>query len=519
MTKRNKWAVPAAVILSASLLMTACSGSNNSKGNEETGNGSSNSNASNTEQTIRYNILMNGSIPEYPEDGGEGRKLITEAAAKAGATGVDFQVTMGGDGDDYNTKLNLLASSGELPDVFRVDPQTLSTFVDQGLVMPLDDLLKDAPNITSIVPEESFQQATFDGKIYGIPSGVLPEAYNSPNVTGLFVRQDWLDQLGLQTPDTLDQLEEVLKTFKTSDPDGNGKDDTIPFEAHNVPQSDYGFDQIFGAFGIAPQHWQEVDGKIQKGFTLPGTKQALETLQKWYKEGLIDPEFPVLTGTAANAKLSNSKVGVMVQRDFVMNSYNPVNAALSQANPDAKLAVIPAPAGPDGLRGYAAENPSGMLLVFSKDIKDPQRFMKFLNWTATDEGFLTPYGIEGTDYTYDKENNKITQITSTADLYKKGLSNPIRFFFINDRRNTDQPFRDAAAITSKHVIPNELWNSIPAEQDYPDLDSKLWPEYLVKIVTGEWSVDKWDEFVQKYYDQGGKTIEEQANEQWKELNA
>jgi len=131
---------------------------------------------------------------------------------------------------------------------------------------------------------------------------------------------------------------------------------------------------------------------------------------------------------------------------------------------------------------------------------------------------LVLYGIEGKDYTYDKETNTINQKTTYSDLYKRGYSNPIRMMFITDRRWAKPPVREAIEVVNRHLIRNAMWNVVPAEMDYPDLEKKLYQEYLVKIITGVWPVDKYDEFIQKYYDQGGREIEKQANELYKKLN-
>ncbi len=472
-----------------------------------------------TRKNILYTYLRNQNIVEYPENGGPAKQKILTAAAKAGITNFDYKVIMaGGTGSEYITKLNLLASSDDLPDVFDIDEVTIRAFAEQGLILPLNDLLKKSASIQKYTPKSHYDAVTFNGKIYGIPNGILEGDFNSPNVTGFFVRQDWMQQLGLKNPETLEEFESVLRAFKNGDPDNNGKKDTIPLSAFK----DTRFEHIFGAFGIAPTHWQVRDGRIQKGFILPETKEALAVLQRWYKEGLIDPEFPVIQAKQETAKFTNSQAAISLQRAFVMNDFNPVYVALTKGNPNAKMALIAPPKGPKGFRGYAEESAisgNGGFKVFSSKIKEPERLMEFINWIATPVAQgggneLVVYGEEGLDYTIDS-NDFITSITATNDLYKKGYSNPIRFFFAIDRRNTQPAFRETLKITSKYTLNNELWKSLPSERDYPDLELKLWPEYFIKIVTGEWSVEKWHEFVVQYYKQGGRKIENEANAEWK----
>ncbi|GGD78798.1 extracellular solute-binding protein [Paenibacillus nasutitermitis] len=509
MSKKWKKSSVAAGILILTVIASACGNSNNT--GKEAGNQSAD------DKTVTYKFLRSSGIAEYPVDGGEARKVITEAASKAGVKGVDF-IAQQAPGDDYQTKLNLLASSNDLPDFFDIDALTLSRFVDQGLVQPIDEYLKAAPHLMELIPEFYWDQVTFDGKIYALPNGMRSEAFNSPNVTSVLVRQDWLDAVGLKEPATLDELHEVLKAFVTKDPDKNGKNDTQGLSGTKLSR----FNSIFGAYGIIPNFWMERDGQIQKGFTLPETKQVLALLQQWYKEGLIDPDFPVMETKQLNEKIINSKVGFFENDAFLVDpKANPTPEALNKTTPTSKLSLIAPPIGPDGKSGNPETNAvaSAPLRALSVNAQDPEKLFRFLDWmvdSGEGGGFdLALYGIEGTDYTFDKEKNLITQSTSYADLYKKGYNNPIRMAFIIDRRWTTQEVRTGIETASKSIISNALWRTVPAELDYPDLETKLWAEYFVKIVTGVWPVDKFDEFVKKYKQQGGQEIQEQANTEWK----
>lgn len=471
-------------------------------------------------KTTTYTFLRNFASPEYPADGGEAKANILQGLDKAGIKGFDYKFTLAS-GDDYNTKLNLLATSNQLPDYFDIDFVTLARFVDQGLIQPLDDYLKNAPNIMKAIPKEYWSQVTFNGKIYAVPNGSRPETFNYPSVNGIDIRQDWLDALSLKKPTTLTELHDVLQAFVTKDPDKNGKNDTIGFGANKGTT----FGPIFGAFGIIPQFWIERDGMIKKGLVLPEMKQALTVLQQWYKEGLIDPDYPIMEVKQMQEKVTNSIAGVWDGDSYYTEkTSNPTAQALAAANPKANVVMLEAPKGPNGKQGYPEANAAAVspLRSLSAKAQDPKKLFQFLDWIANfDDGggaMMALNGIDGKDYTFDKANNKINLITPVGELYKRGYSNPIRMVFITDRRWAPQQVRDAIDIVNHNLYKNALWNALPAENDYPDLEKKLWAEYFVKIVTGVWTVDKFDEFVQKYYDQGGKTVEKQANDLWKKLN-
>lgn len=464
------------------------------------------------DKTATYTFMRNIAIPEYPSDGGEAKVTILKALEKAGITGFDYKISMAA-GTEYYTKLNLLASSGELPDFFDIDGKTLKRFVDQGLVLPLDEYLAKVPEFMKLIPKESWEQVTFNGKIYALPSGKLPSPINHSSVTSVLVRQDWLDGLNLKQPANLDELHDALKAFVANDP---GKTGNVGLGG----TKDSRFNSIFGAFDISPGFWIERDGRIKKGMVLPEAKQALAVLQKWYKEGLIDPDFPIMEAKQLNEKIINSKVGAWEGTGFLTNPQTDSTAeALNKANPNAKLTMLETPKGPEGKQGYPEA--AGSLRALSAKAQDPAKLFQFLNWvtnTGENGGLnLVHYGVEGVDYTYDREKDFIKQISSYSELYKKGYSNPIRIAGISDRRYALPEVRGAIETATKHLIRNELWKTLQSELDNPDLDTKLWTEYFVKIVTGIYSVDKHDEFVQKYYSQGGTKIEEEANEEWKKL--
>ena len=123
---------------------------------------------------------------------------------------------------------------------------------------------------------------------------------------GLIIRKDWLDQLQPPVPETMDEWYEVLKAIKTKDPNGNGQADEIP------PPLDMDMTAInhafVGAWGVTTGFYQ-VDGKVQYGPIQPEFKSYLETMSKWYAEGLIDQDYAATDGTLKDAKVTNNQVG------------------------------------------------------------------------------------------------------------------------------------------------------------------------------------------------------------------
>ena len=70
--------------------------------------------------------------------------------------------------------------------------------------------------------ESSWRPPRWTESFYGLPQ--LSAADGTCDL--LWIRTDWLDNLGLKAPTTMDELLEVARAFRYDDPDGNGQDDT-----------------------------------------------------------------------------------------------------------------------------------------------------------------------------------------------------------------------------------------------------------------------------------------------------
>ncbi|XEC93554.1 ABC transporter substrate-binding protein [Paenibacillus tarimensis] len=198
---------------------------------------------------------------------------------------------------DYVEKKNLLLASGDLPDAFynsQFSDYDLITYGKDGTIIPLEDLIEQyAPNLKQLLEERPDLKAAItapDGHIYGLPTWEENEIGTNPFFHA--INKKWLDQLGLKFPETLDEYTEALVAFKTQDPNQNGKPDEIPLGfMHMQWCMDIG--GLFGAFGMPDnlEHRIVRDGKVIFTAVQPEYKEAVKYFnEKWYKQGLIDPE-------------------------------------------------------------------------------------------------------------------------------------------------------------------------------------------------------------------------------------
>jgi len=217
-------------------------------------------------------------------------------------------------GDTYRQKLSFAISSGVIPDVVRVNPSQLRILSNAGHIQDLTEAYnRYATDLTrEILTQEGigpFQTATIDGKLMGIPQN--DSSIDKASV--IWIRTDWLDNLGLDPPETMDDLLAISKAFTEQDPDRNGLHDTYGIAATN-----YLWDPVAGLHGFMagydayPQLWIEDDsGNLVYGGIQPEVRTALAVLQELYRAGQLDPDFAIKNGEQVRRDIAAGKIGIM----------------------------------------------------------------------------------------------------------------------------------------------------------------------------------------------------------------
>ncbi len=220
---------------------------------------------------------------------------------------------------DWETKLNLMFASGDYPDIIiantvNVDYEEYG--VTQGLLIPLNDDLTSQymPNYTARREAEEADPTTSliasDGNKYAI--GYLVGQNINTN-QHYFINQTWLDNLGLATPQNIDELTDVLRAFKDNDADGDGDaTNEIPLEM-GLDTGFYGIRYILPMFGlpIDADRWIYIDDNktVQFAPTSDEFRACMEWLHTCYSEGLIDPEVISQDINTIETKLKAGNVG------------------------------------------------------------------------------------------------------------------------------------------------------------------------------------------------------------------
>lgn len=259
--------------------------------------------------------------------------------------GIKLNYTIAAAGDDYTQKLTMAIASNDLPDLMDLPAEEFSELAQAGMLADItesydtyaSDLLKQTIEVDGGIQLAS---AKVDGKLYGIPQ--LSAADGTCDL--LWIRTDWLENLGMKAPTNMDELIELARAFRYDDPDGNGEDDTwgIGFQKDIVTEngaSPGSYEGFFAAYGAYARAWVEGDdGTIAYSGINPGMKDALAQLNKMYQDGLIDPEFGVKDTVKLSEDISAGKVGMFYGLEGM-----PWGACKSniETNPDADWQCYP----------------------------------------------------------------------------------------------------------------------------------------------------------------------------------
>lgn len=429
----------------------------------------------------------------------------------------------------WKEKFNVLIASGQVPDIFPVDANEtdMASWADQGLIASVkrEELKKNMPNYMKALEATdpgAWEVGFYKGKDWGIPK-VWPSG-NSSFIPGY--NEAWLKKIGYnEPPKTLAELEDVLTKFVNNDPDGNGKKDTYGMSARGKLPIQM-FTSVFAAHGVNPYAFKlGADGKVVYGGITEETRTALKLLNKWFKSGLIDPEFLTTDNTQLNEKFANQKVGMvdnMGWGNFVQTSaYIAKDAAAKGQNIIAGKPVV-GPAGKAYSWSYGARQAPILLGVhLEKDEVKRVKIEQILDFLATNDEYwlLTVYGEKGKNYDQPNGDYVVVKTEPEAEAAKVGAGsfyNPLNAVDTSKSKyNTSKDLQDLKAKLDVGYEPlrDVLGPTVLATK------SKYWANlqtledaYLMKAITGEADTDKaFDDFKANWLKSGGQELTDEAN--------
>ncbi|MBD2847671.1 extracellular solute-binding protein [Paenibacillus sp. IB182496] len=416
--------------------------------------------------------------------------------------------------DQADAMLNALIASGDIPDlIFFKDRASAVKYYEEGVTADIGETLAQYPDYEARFTDQQWRDLMYEGKQIGVP------AYEQVSGTvGWWLRQDWLDALGLDRPQTTAELLDDMKAFTYDDPDGNGEQDTYGFVAgvgKDGTLANLGWGEVFWLFGAHPEVVDVRDGELVIGATDDRTSEALAFIREMIDAGVVDPDWVSINDVQQiNQKMYRGKVGMLISGWRQMEPSNQKNMEeIGGSVPE--WITVPPVAGPSGERrlGNAAaqSNSWGVSIKAARDEAKLARIFAFLQYWYTDEEAqrVFSYGIEGVQWNLmDGEIVKVTdedtlnnyRWTSNYYMPRRG-DDPLYFNFQNpDTAGYHQ-------VNIDHVMPNPA-NAIVV----PDPDDRLYAdrqkyvrESLLRFMTGRAPLDEWEaykETLESKYDYG-----------------
>ena len=364
--------------------------------------------------TLDYWVGLNPNVAVTKKNLGEtefAKELEKETGVK-----INFIHPAVGQGEE---KFNLMVASAEMPDLVEYNWLTLypggpdKAIKDKNIVKLNDYIDKFAPNLKKYLkdnPEIDKLCKTDDGSYYAFP--FLRQDDTQTVFYGPMIRKDWLKDVGMEVPTTVDEWEKVLTAFKEK----KGAGAPLSYKFKDTTSF------LSGAYN-APTDYFVDNGKVKYGPLEAGYKEYLTTANRWYKAGILDKNFATADGKVVDGNILSGKSGATL--GYTGGSMGTYLKAMEEKDPKYDLVAAPFPTKNKGETpkfGQKTFKASGSGVAISTKCKDIETAVRFLDYGYSEKGnLLYNFGIAGTSYNMENNYPKFTElITKNPDKLSIG---------------------------------------------------------------------------------------------------
>lgn len=443
--------------------------------------------------------------------------------------------------DCYDEVVNILVKDQTLPDVLVVsDRETLKELVENDLVEDLTEVFESctSPRIKEMYESyggDLLEAGKFNGRLMAVPETVID---HGPCL--MWLRKDWMDELGLKEPETLEDAFRIVEAFVEN---GMGAEDgqepvglVCDTELIGSTSSNYSIDPVFDSFGANPQRWVKKDGKIVYGSLTEETRQALGYLHGLYEKGILDRNFALRANNNLRDLVVEGRCGAFFGLWWTPN--NPLmDMYESGGQADWEPYYLQVPAKENVYASFS----DNKYVVVRRGYEHPEIVMKIISvlfdytrYEADDAQEINEYFALNVDPTarplvinvdYNEATYQVTEeIRNALDgkIQEEDMSAISRSYYDACLRYLKDPFpaaEDWAAYKSRISAVGLLTDGgyEPAERDYLDDSDGEIPKSLqnlekdtfIQIIMGEKPLSYFDYFVKEWYSQGGEELTEQ----------
>lgn len=221
---------------------------------------------------------------------------------------------------DFQQKISLQIASASLPDAMVVPNRSYMVKAAQsGLLADIHDVYdqyasKQVKQIMESTKGRAYSNGTYDGEFVGLPN----VSVETDGIYIYFIRQDWLDELKIEVPKTIADLEAAAQKFKD---EGKSPKYSIAGVGQGVRSyanflesgnKGYGFDAVYQAKDAYPGFFYYEGDELVYGTNTQQSRDTLEILADWYKKGLINPELGVATNGDEAAGVKEGTCGIFM---------------------------------------------------------------------------------------------------------------------------------------------------------------------------------------------------------------
>lgn len=445
----------------------------------------------------------------------------------------------------YQLTLRNSIASNNLPDVFLVqDESLLRMLVKTDMVADLTGTYetKAAPYIQAFYEDygdDAFDAVTFDGRIMAVPDLNSDHQFNF-----VWVRKDWLDQLDLALPQTLEDCVSIAQAFLDA---GLA---TIGFPcvssvagSYNTP---FSMDPALNALGAYLRSWIYLeDGSIVYGSVQPEAREALAFLADLYQQGLLDSEFAVRDTAAISQNLLSGQFGICFGPWHLPST---AMTSMKEADPESNWVPVLAPLSSDGKLHPTEPQTHRNYLCVRKGYEHPEVVWELLNyaWLHSDDPRIheidTYYADRlGPEATVSKpwqiasaimvqwhdavrREGRLLQSAIDNSYDTTGLNDEMRRFvesskaWLEDGDAAQWPLYAAHVLGTRTVDDQRIEPQRICQPMTSDTMASVWPslqrmenDAIMKIILGEEPIAYFDTFVSNWYQLGGQQITNEIN--------
>lgn len=463
--------------------------------------------------------------------------------------GIDVEIIWAGSVDQSSEKVNLAIAADDLPDVFAVNRNQFEQLAAAGKLADLTDAYATYASdfVRGVMQrpgsDEALAACSMDGKLYGIPYFLN----NTDETKMIWIREDWRVALDLAEPRTLQDVLDIARAFQAADPGETGMAFGLGLDDGSLDGSGGNLATFLNGFHAYPGCWMDDgEGKLVNGVVQSEPMKAgLGTLAALYEEGVIDRAFGSQRyDESVLPALNNNQLGVVF--GGLWDGWWPLGE-MKNVDESVEWKCYPVLSYDDQPAKIQASTLNLVTIaVVNAKYDHPEAVVKMANlcaemlWESDAETFAVygydaagnnPWNLSSVYFEFPGKNHTLYQNSvralETGDTTALTGEEVLIYNWMKAYRDEHDLTRwgiwlsygpDSSCSLIDYYVDNDLYelnlyygNPTQSILDNQAVLDKLFKDYAYKIIIGELPLDAYDEFIQKWYEQGGQQITDDVN--------